>query len=182
MSDGDSAFWRFSLRFYAHDGVPTLCLHLQDAHGVDVNLLFFMLFLASHGRRLATDEVRRIDHTAAVWRERAVKPLRALRRDLKAGVTAMDAQTVEQLRSDIKRCELHAERMQQEMLERAFPAAALGTPDIATSAATANVAAYGSLLGNGSNTLPAHTVSALLQSFDRELAGTTGARSARQSA
>jgi hypothetical protein len=119
-----------------------------------------------------------MDDTAAVWRERAVMPLRALRRDLKAGVTAMDAQTVEQLRNDIKRCELHAERMQQEMLERAFPAAALGTPDMATSAAKANVASYGSLLGNGRNTLPAHTVSALLQSFEREMAATDDARGA----
>lgn len=172
MNGGDSAFWRFSLRFYAREGVPPLCLQLQDAHGADVNYLFFILFLASHGRRLTAADVRRIHEATAEWRERAVKPLRALRRDLKDGVAGMDAQTVESLRSGIKRCELHAERLQQEMLERTFPAAEQGTPDTAANAAAANVAAYGSLLGNGTNGLPAETVRMLLTAFDKELAET----------
>lgn len=172
MSEGDSAFWRFSLRFYAREGVPALCLQLQDAQGVDVNLLFFMFFLASRGRRLTATDVRRINESTADWRNRAVKPLRALRRDLKTGIAGMDAQTVESFRSDIKRCELHAERIQQEMLERAFPAAAQGTPDGAADAAAANVAAYGSVIENGTTGLPADTVQALLASFDRELAET----------
>lgn len=149
-----------------------LCLQLQDVHGVDVNLLFFMIFLAFHTRRLTVSDVCRINETTAVWRERAVKPLRALRRNLKTGVAGMDARAVEQFRSDIKRCELQAERLQQEMLERAFPAAEQGTPDSAANAAAANVAAYGSVIGNGSNGLPADTVRALLASFDRELAET----------
>jgi uncharacterized protein (TIGR02444 family) len=170
MSDGDSAFWRFSLRFYARDGVPTLCLALQDEHGVDVNLLFFIIFLSLHGRRLSAVDVQHLHDTTAAWRERAVKPLRALRRDLKSGVAAMDSQVIEQLRGDIKRCELRAERMQQEMLERTFPTvgAGSGTAD-ARETAAANIAAYGSVLGNGNNTLPADIVRALLATLGKEL-------------
>ena len=53
MSTSDSACWRFSLRFYARDGVAPICLALQDHHGVDVNVLFFLLFLSLQQRRLA---------------------------------------------------------------------------------------------------------------------------------
>ncbi len=162
MSAGDSAFWRFSLRFYAREGVAPICLALQDQHGVDVNLLFLLLFLASNQRRLTTAEVQRIDHASAAWRTRAVQPLRALRRDLKTGVASMDAQASEALRAEIKRCELHAERLQQEMLERTFPAATVGEVCAVKQAAAANLAAYGAVIG----ALPADAVQTLLKWFD----------------
>ncbi len=164
MNSSDSAFWRFSLRFYARDGVAPLCLALQDQHGIDVNLLFLLLFLASHGRRLSTDDVRRIDHATADWRTRAVQPLRALRRDLKNGVASMDTQATEALRSEIKRCELHAERLQQEMLERQFPAASVGETSPVKAAAAANLAACGTVIG----ALPADKVENLLRLFAEE--------------
>lgn len=166
MGTSDSAFWRFSLRFYARDGVAPICLALQDQQGVDVNLFFLLLFLASKQRRLTTVEVQRIDHAAAAWRTRAVQPLRALRRDLKNGVAAMDAQATEALRSEIKRCELHAERLQQEMLERAFPAVSIGEASAVHEAATANIAAYGAVIG----VLPADLVQMLLELFIKEIA------------
>ncbi len=164
MNSSDSAFWRFSLRFYARDGVAPLCLALQDQHGIDVNLLFLLLFLASHGRRLSTAEVRRIDHATADWRTRAVQPLRALRRDLKNGVASMDTQATEALRSEIKRCELHAERLQQEMLERLFPAASVGETSPVKAAAAANLAAYEAVTGK----LPEASTKSLLRWLDEE--------------
>ena len=161
MSASESAFWQFSLQFYAREGVAPLCLALQDQHGVDVNLLFLLLFLDSKKRGLSATEVRHMDHTVAAWRSRVVQPLRALRRDLKNGVTAMDAQAIEDLRSEIKRCELHAERLQQEMLERAFPAGTTGIASSVQAAATANIAAYGAVIG----ALPADTMRDLLELF-----------------
>lgn len=164
MKDSESAFWRFSLRFYARDGVAPLCLALQDQQGVDVNVLFLLLFFSSQQRQLSAADVKKIDSVAAAWRTRAVQPLRALRRDLKNGVSAMDAQVTEALRSDIKRCELHAERLQQEMLERAFPAATTGVPGSIQEAATANIAAYSAVIG----VLPADAVQSLLRLFAEE--------------
>ncbi len=169
MNAGDSALWRFSLRFYRRPEVPALCLALQDRHGVDVNVLFLLLFLALHQRRLSTAEVHRIDHSTAEWRMRAVQPLRALRRDLKCGVATMDTAATEALRTEIKRCELHAERLQQEMLERLFPVATIGTHDTVALAAAANIAAYGEAVG----TLPADQVQSLLASFALEFGETT---------
>lgn len=175
MNASESAFWRFSLRFYAHDGVPPLCLALQDHHGVDVNVLFFLLFFSLNKRRLAPADVHRIDHATAAWRARAVQPLRALRRDLKNGVASMDAHATEALRAEIKRCELHAERLQQEMLERAFPAATTGVASAVQDAAAANIAAYGAVIG----TLPDGPVQRLLALFGKEFGAETTARRMR---
>jgi uncharacterized protein (TIGR02444 family) len=164
MNAGESAFWRFSLRFYRRPAVPPLCMALQDSHGVDVNVLFLLLFLALHQRRLSAVEVRRIDHCAAAWRARAVQPLRALRRDLKSGVAPIEPAATEALRTEIKRCELHAERLQQEMLERLFPVATVGTHSAVALAAADNVAAYGEVAG----ALPDEMVQSLLTSFAME--------------
>ena len=159
-----SAFWRFSLRFYAREGVPPLCLTLQDQHGIDINLLFLLLFFATQQRRVNRADVQKMNDITAAWRARAVQPLRALRRDLKNGVTGMDARATETLRNDIKRCELHAERLQQEMLERAFPAATTGVSCPVMEAATQNIAAYSALTG----ALPAELVCNLLTLFATE--------------
>lgn len=164
MSENDSAFWRFSLRFYARSGVAPLCLSLQDQHGIDVNILFFILFLSLQERQLTTADIHRIDQTAAEWRTRAVLPLRALRRDLKNSVAAMDAAATEMLRTEIKRCELQAERMQQEMLERLFPATSIGTPGSTKVVTAANITAYGDLIGK----LPNSAVNALLRLLKEE--------------
>ncbi len=146
MNEGESAFWQFSLRFYGRPGVPELCLALQDEHDVDVNLLFLLIFLAKQGRRLSVGDVRAIDCETAAWRTNVVQPLRALRRQLKNGFPPMDAAVTEALRGEIKRCELQAEKLQQEMMEQRFAADAVGAPCDMREAAAANIAAYGALL------------------------------------
>src|SRR5919198_67482 len=78
-----SPFWRFSLAFYRRPGVGEACIQLQDSCAVDVNLLLFLLWLASAKRRLSADEVRAVDDKVRGWRELTVLPLRAMRRTLK---------------------------------------------------------------------------------------------------
>jgi len=162
---GDSAFWQFSLRFYRRPEVPALCLKLQDEHGVDVNLLFLLVFFSINKRRLTPGEVRRIDASISRWRECVVQPLRAIRRDLKNGIAPIDVNAADTLRSAIKRDELEAERLQQLTLERAFPVATTGTHAAPRAAAAANIAAYGKILGAP---LPGATVNALLASLFAE--------------
>ena len=55
MAADSSPFWRFSLDFYRRPGVPEVCLQLQDAHGVDVNLLLFALWQATERRTLSVE-------------------------------------------------------------------------------------------------------------------------------
>ena len=118
----ESAFWQFSLAFYARPGVAAACLELQDNAGADVNVMFYVLFLATQRRQIERDDAAHIDASIKAWREIAVVPLRTLRRRLKTGVEPIAAADSEALRSAVKRIELEAERIEQEWLERSVPA------------------------------------------------------------
>ena len=169
MDTGASAFWKFSLRFYQQPSVPPVCIALQDQQGVDVNLLFFILYLARNGRRLSSDEVQRIDASTHDWRLRIVQPLRAIRRELKTGIAPVATPDSAALRSAIQRDELLAERLQQEALEREFPLSSTGSAAVPQAAAAANIAAYGTLIGKMSGamggTLPETAVNTLLKAL-----------------
>lgn len=141
----DSPFWRFSLRFYARAKVSAACLVLQDESGVDVNLLLFLLFLAEHQREVNAENIAGIDRAVQAWRDSVVKPLRALRRALKAGVGEISATVSETFRGQIKRLELESEHIEQSVLER-FDTAKFGVAASRMSAASANIAAYESYL------------------------------------
>lgn len=155
-------FWRFSLALYGRPGVPPACLALQDEAGIDVNVLLFVLFLADRGRRLDATDVARIDAMTAAWRADVVRPLRGVRRALKDRPAPFGGQTTEALRTRVKRIELESERIQQETIEAAFPAARTGAPEPSREAAArANVAAYAAVAG----TLPDAAVRLILDAF-----------------
>ena len=158
----DSAFWRFSLGYYARPGVAPACLELQESAGIDVNVLLYLLFLAGQGRVATRDDVRRIDAAVRSWRDQVVRPLRTVRRALKNGIERFEDKESERLRSNVKRIELDAERIEQQTLERLVPAATLGTRASSIAiAARANIAASGALAGG----LPDAAVETLLEAF-----------------
>ena len=158
----ESAFWSFSLSFYARRGVPELCLELQDRHGVDVNVLLYLLFLATQGRRLEAAEIDAIEHTAADWRSSVVRPLRSIRRALKADIGPFDTRLTAAFRDAVKGIELEAERLQQLTLERLAARCASATPEFdSTACARRNVELYAAKLGG----LPADTLDRLLIQF-----------------
>ena len=158
----DSALWRFSLAFYRQRGVAEACLQLQDESGADVNIILYLLFLAARGQRVRADDVRRIEAHVAGWRDAVVVPLREVRRKLKLPVGAFDVAVSAELRNDVKRIELAAERIQQEALERliALDAAAPKTID-RVAIARANLAAYGDRLG----ALPSQPLRCIVDAF-----------------
>ena len=155
----DSAFWRFSLGFYAIPDVAPACLALQDEANVDVNLMLFLLFLADQGRAVTRDDVARLDASIAPWRAEIVEPLRALRRRLKTGVGDVPPATSETLRNMVKKVELESERLEQARLEN--EASTLGKPAPREAAARANLAAYEVYLGG----LPAGPRDLVLKAF-----------------
>ncbi len=165
MSTSALDFWHFSLRLYRHPDLPDICIALQDNQGVDVNLLFFILFLAVGQRQLTTDTLRRMDDSIRDWRKQVVQPLRAIRRALKTGVAPLSPATAESLRKAILRDELQAERLQQEALEQRFPRETTGSVAAPLRAARANIDAYASLLGTP---LPPQAVHTLLQALAAE--------------
>ena len=157
-----SAFWQFSLAFYARPQVADACVQLQDSAGVDVNLLLYLLFIATHQREVSRDDVARLDALVKAWREQAVLPLRSLRRQLKTGIEPLPVSNTEALRSAVKRIELDAEHIEQDLLEQQAPASSLGKLVASRSAAAhSNLAAYGEFL----QALPDAPIKTLLEAF-----------------
>src|SRR5215472_1948573 len=109
MSDihtsAETPFWRFSLKFYREPGVSEACIALQDEFGVDVNLLLFLLWLASDDRQLSTEEVRMLDDNVRDWRNLTIVPIRNARRKLKGAATLVDPETQEAFRNKVKTIE-----------------------------------------------------------------------------
>src|SRR5690349_5440821 len=123
MNDNDkpepvrqSPFWRFSIKFYGVPGVAPACIELQDQAGVDVNVLFFLLWNATERRALNAGDVAKVEDAIKPWREMTVVPLRGIRRALKSPPSVMTPEAAEGFRTRIKSAELEAERLQQEAL------------------------------------------------------------------
>jgi uncharacterized protein (TIGR02444 family) len=159
----ETPFWRFSLSFYRQAGVAEACITLQDECGVDVNLMLFLLWLASGGRQLSAAHVKELDDAVRTWRELTIIPIRDVRRHLKGAPTLVEAGKQEALRTKIKAIELEAERLQQEALyarSRSAPADSTAPPE---DAARANLAAYERLLGAR---FPTSAVNHLVSTFE----------------
>lgn len=136
----DNAFWQFSLAVYGAPGVATECLVLQDTLGIDVNLLLFVAWLGQKRRiALSESDIARVEGIVQPWHLQAVRPLRAIRRDLKAFPTA----DRELFRNRVKALEIEAEQIEQALLfsagTRLFPADGANAP---TDAAKRNMDLY----------------------------------------
>ena len=109
--------WQFSLAVYTRDGVAEHCLALQRRLGLDVNVLLLMLWAARQwGDAPTAEQIADADGRISAWRDEIVIPLRQLRGRLKSGPAPAPDVMTNMLREDIKRLELDAERMEQEML------------------------------------------------------------------
>ncbi len=137
-----SPFWTFSLGYYRGAGVSEACLELQDHCGVDVNVMLFLLWMASRRRTMAADQIKALAGKVRPWQADVIGPIRALRRKLKAEAPLVDKGTAELFRTKIKAVELEAERLQQEAMA-ALAATLVSEPAASVEAAArANVDAY----------------------------------------
>ena len=115
MLECDNPFWRFSLAVYAAPGVADECLALQDAQGIDVNVLLFAAWLGSRRVVVTEEHLAAIEAAVGPGREQIVRPLRAVRRDIKARADAAQ-QDIAALREAAAALELRAEQIEQAML------------------------------------------------------------------
>ncbi|MFQ5776287.1 MAG: TIGR02444 family protein [Kiloniellaceae bacterium] len=155
----DHPFWRFSLAVYARDGVAPACLALQERRDLDVNLLLFCCWAGTCGRALSAAEVARLIESVRPWREGAVRPLRAVRRWLKAQAAA-PRDVAEPLRERVKAAELDAEAIEQWLLAEALPVAE--RPG-AAQAVAANMGAYFAALGRAPDAADLADLAAVLR-------------------
>jgi len=159
-----SPFWKFSLGLYADPEVAKTCIELQDGAGADVNVLLYMLWAASRGRRLGIDDVREIVAAVEDWRTGVVVPLRAARRSLRSPPGSIDDNLAAALRRQVKKAELEAERLQQEALYRRRAVQDLGRAEpLLDVAAVANVEAYAGVVGREFSSAAIETLLAALR-------------------
>jgi uncharacterized protein (TIGR02444 family) len=145
-----SPFWDFSLRLYARPGVADACLRLQDRHGIDVNLLFYCLWLGMAGERASRRDVSRMMARVRSLHEDVVKPLRTARTALKRMLAAEAKEllpAIGALRAAIKKSELQAEHLEQVALGAIRPVQAESNARADRTLAEANAMAYLALAG-----------------------------------
>ena len=106
------AIWEWVLQAYARPGVPDACLKLQDEYGQNTNLLLWAVWAEVRDPAL----LARAAEVTRAWETVAVRPLREVRRALKAPMPPVDDAVREGLREDVKAAELRAERALLETL------------------------------------------------------------------
>ena len=85
------------------------CLHLQERHQVDVNLMLFCLWLGVSGRgRLDEAGFARVHAEISPWHNEVVRHLRVLRKRLKGGFAGAPDELCERLRRRIAAIEITA--------------------------------------------------------------------------
>ncbi len=111
-------FWDFSIRLYGQPGVAEACLALQEKYALDVNVL---LYCAWRGVAMTRADVEAAAKTVSAWHDAMVRPLRALRTELKEDAKGAPRAFAERVRAQIKSAELNAERIEQVMLATLAP-------------------------------------------------------------
>jgi uncharacterized protein (TIGR02444 family) len=111
-------FWDFSIRLYGKPGVAEACIALQEKHGLDVNVL---MYCAWRGAAMTPADVAAAAKTVSAWHDAMVRPLRALRTELKEDAKGAPRPVAERVRAQIKSAELNAERVEQVMLVALAP-------------------------------------------------------------
>ena len=107
------SLWGWTLEAYARPGVPEACLELQDEYGQNTSYLLWAVW--AEGADAAT--LQAAATAGRDWDETVLKPIRAVRRTLKARFDAVDDGAREGLREDVKAAELRAERVLMEAFE-----------------------------------------------------------------
>ena len=116
--------WDFSIRTYDTDGVSDACLTLQAEQGVDVNMLLYCCWAGSAYGELSDEMFDAALQLSRSWAKEVVRPLREVRTRMKHASCndhAVPAASRMQLRENIKRVELEAEKLQQTALEALAP-------------------------------------------------------------
>lgn len=103
------SFRGFALGFYAAPEVEAALLRLQDEEGWDAVLALYGLWRAHRRERIAPAEARKAADLAAEWSARVVRPLREIRRGMKAGFAHWSAEEAEAARREVKALELAME-------------------------------------------------------------------------
>jgi uncharacterized protein (TIGR02444 family) len=113
---------RFALALYASKGVADACLHLQNRHDLDVNLVLFAAFVGAQRRQwLTTSSLEAARARVDAWHREVVRPLRAVRQRLKTGPAPAPNEITADLRRRLQQVEIDAELIELDQLGVLIP-------------------------------------------------------------
>ena len=116
------SFKRFALALYRSEGVADACLHLQNRHDLDVNLVLFAAFVGAERRqRLTTSSLEDARARVDAWHREVVRPLRAVRQRLKTGPAPAPNEITADLRRRLQQVEIDAELIELDQLGALIP-------------------------------------------------------------
>jgi uncharacterized protein (TIGR02444 family) len=116
------SFKRFALALYGREGVADACLHLQNRHDLDVNLVLFAAFVGAERRqRLTTSSIEAARARVDAWHREVVRPLRAVRQRLKTGPAPAPNEITARLRRRLQQVEIDAEVIELDQLGALIP-------------------------------------------------------------
>lgn len=146
-------FWSWSLSVYLKPVVADQCLDLQDTEDADVNLVLWCAWIpARYGTALSSADIEAGRALVAPLAGTVTRPLRAVRRAVKALPCLAGEEARRALRAKILEAELDAERIEQTALD-ALACERLGPDlrplplDAVKRLARENIAAYLSAIG-----------------------------------
>lgn len=116
------SFKRFALALYGSEGVADACLHLQNRHDLDVNLVLFAAFVGAERRqRLTTSSLEVARVRVDAWHREVVRPLRVVRQRLKTGPAPAPNDVTARLRGQVQQIEIDAELIELDQLGALIP-------------------------------------------------------------
>jgi uncharacterized protein (TIGR02444 family) len=121
-SSNTDFFKRFALKLYRRAGVADACLHLQDRHDLDVNMVLFAAFVGAVRRQALTNaDVDLAKRRVESWHQEVVRPLRTVRQRLKSGPLPAPNDATGSLRRKLAQLEIEAEVIELDQLGELIP-------------------------------------------------------------
>jgi uncharacterized protein (TIGR02444 family) len=149
MTDAPTAppIWDFVLNYYRQQGVSDAAIALQDGIGIDVNMILFLMWLASSKRTLANADVQFVSGASNGWQHQVVVPIRAVRRLLKENAPLVETETALAYRKKIQALEIEGEQLQLNAMAALVPNLKPANAPTAGEAARANLATFAAVVG-----------------------------------
>jgi len=142
------SFKRFALTLYGSEGVAEACLHLQNRHDLDVNLVLLAAFVGAERRqRFTTSDLQAARARVDAWHREIVRPLHAVRQRLKTGPAPAPNDVTARVRRQVQQVEIDAELIELDQLGALIPVlepmpASGSAAECATAAIETVIAAY----------------------------------------
>ncbi len=110
---------QFAVAVHEADGVAAACVSLQDEFDLDVNIVLLAAYVgAVSGQSLGGEQIAGARALVDAWHAEVVRPLRRVRRKLKAGPAPAPSERTEEVRSQVAKAELDAELVELALLDQ----------------------------------------------------------------